>query len=157
MKTRFLKSALVLLFMMIGVNFVSAQIGPVVSVSENKSSLPPEIITFISSYFPAATVKEVELKTIEGAYEIELNNNYDLKFVKKTSQWLQIDAPDNSIIPQILVKDLLPGEIYNVLVRNNVVYVINEMTYNPAKGYKIETTGDKEFYFDLNGNKIRRF
>lgn len=155
MKKQIIKSMMLFAILASSASFVSAQIGPVVSISQTQSSLPATVNSFLNSYFPGATPTDIELKTLANVYEIELNNQIELKFDSQTGQWLDIDAPENSTIPQILLADLLPGEIYNVLKRKNLVYKVNEMQYSPKYGYKIETNRGRDYYFDLNGNKIR--
>ena len=98
MKTRFLKPILLIFMSMtIGVNMASAQMGPVVSVSETLNSIPTEIKNFINNYYPGTTITEIQLKTMDGIYNINLSNGYELKFLS-TGQWLEIDAPNGALI-----------------------------------------------------------
>lgn len=156
MRKHLFKAVLLMMMFMSSSIFLYAQVGPVVSISQTPASLPSTITTFLNSYFPGALPSDVELKTLSNIYEIELDNNIDLKFDAKSGQWLDIDAPDKSTISQVIISDLLPGEIYNNLQRRNLVYKINEMEYNPKFGYKLETDRGRDMYFDLNGNKIKK-
>ena len=88
MKSKFIKPiVLFVLSMMMGINMATAQIGPVVSVSETEKSLPADIKTFVNKYFPGAIMTEIQLKTLDGIYKIKINNGYSLKF-QTSGQWL---------------------------------------------------------------------
>ena len=93
MKTTILKSLIVIvLSMTMSVGITYAQMGPVISVSETEKSIPASIKTFINTYFPGTTMTEINLKTMDGIYSIDLSNGYELKFLN-TGQWLEIEAP----------------------------------------------------------------
>ena len=109
MKTRFLKPILLLFMSLtIGINMASAQMGPVVSVSETENSIPTEIKSFINNYFPGTTMTEIQLKTMDGIYKIDLSNGYELTFLS-SGQWLEIDAPKGALISTEITINLLPA------------------------------------------------
>lgn len=136
-------------------NRVNAQIGPVVSVSENQQSLPESIKTFLKTHFPNVATEEIKLKTLSSIYEVDLKNGYDLKF-NTDGDWVEIEAPNNIYISHDLVYKLLPGEIYENLKKHNVVNKIKEIDFNPIWGYKIDINKKDDLYFNLNGNKTQR-
>lgn len=156
MKKDFFKVALILIAFISSFSFVSAQIGPVTSVSERTSSLPTTITKFLNTYYPGIAVSEVELETLSNIYDVELSNGVDLKFNSKTGGWRDIDAPDNVSLEKKMLSDLLPAAIYNYIESKRLINKINELEYHPKMGYKIETNRGKEIYFNLSGKTIRK-
>lgn len=129
--------------------------GPVVSISENYNSLPTQIKDFLTKYFPNVASKEIEMKPMKGIYEVDLTNGYDLQFLT-SGQWVKVDAPNKTVIPETMLKDLLPKDSYAFLKKKKLTKKIKEITHNPDKGFKVEAQRDKEYYFDLEGNKVDR-
>ena len=151
MKSKFIKPiVLFVLSMMMGINMATAQIGPVVSVSETEKSLPADIKTFVNKYFPGATMTEIQLKTLDGIYKIKINNGYSLKF-QTSGQWLEIDAPKVAMLSTTMVTDLLPAESVKHLTDRGVIPRITELTFKPHLGYKAEVakSQDQEKNFDF--------
>lgn len=151
MKRKFIKP-IVLLFLSVlcSVNFSMAQVGPVVSISETMQSLPGEIKTFLSTYFPQAQATAIEMKTMAGYYDIKLDNGYDLEF-QTSGAWKEIEAPGKTSINPGIVEALLPDIIYQDLKKNRVEDKVREMEFDAVKGYKIDTGKKKDFYYDING------
>lgn len=139
-------------------HFISAQIGPVVKISETESSIPLEIKKFINDHFPNATYHSIDLKTMEGIYEIELNNGYEFEFLN-TGQLLDIDAPQGIRIPSNIIVQILPSESVAHLRLRGDLDRINEVTYKPNWGYKVEVEKidkkEKNYCFDLEGKIIK--
>ncbi len=156
MKKELLKVALIVMALFSSFSYVSAQIGPVTSISERASSLPETITKFLNSYYPGIEVTEVELETFKNIYDVELINGVDLKFHSKTGEWREIDAPDHMSLHKNMLYDILPSSIYNYIDSNMLVNKINEVEYKPQMGYKIETIRGRDIYFNLNGKKISK-
>ena len=156
MKISTFKSALFLfLSMMVSTPFVSAQIGPVVGISETKQALPYEIKLFLNIYFPAVPTANIQLKTLEQIYEIELNNGYELKF-QSSGEWIEIEAPDEVTLPERMLSTLLPSSSYRYLKDKRALHTVENLNFDPLKGYKVELSNDKSYYFDLKGKKTRK-
>lgn len=136
----------------------SAQMGPVVSVSETENSIPTEIKSFINNYFPGTTMTEIQLKTMDGIYKIDLSNGYELTFLS-SGQWLEIDAPKGALISTEITINLLPAASVEHLSHKGILSRVNELNYNSKNGYKveIEKSQDKEksYFFDLEGKSIK--
>ena len=159
MKTRFLIPFLMLFVsMIIGINMASAQMGPVIGVSETLNSIPTEIKSFINNYYPGTTITEIQLKTMDGIYDINLSNGYELKFMS-TGQWLEIEAPKGALISTELTSKLLPAASVEHLTHKGVLSRVNELSFKPQTGYKveIEKAQDKEkfYFFDMDGKEVK--
>ena len=158
MKTTILKSLIVIvLSMTMSVGITYAQMGPVVSVSETEKSIPASIKTFINTYFPGTTMTEINLKNMDGIYSIDLSNGYELKFLN-TGQWLEIEAPKGALISTEMIAKILPAESVEHLTHKGVLSRVNELSFKPNSGYKveIEKAQDKEkcYFFDVEGKSI---
>lgn len=152
MRTNFLKSLAILFVSMVCcVEMTSAQVGPVVSVSQNQNSLPAPVNNFLSSYYPASSPTNVQLLTLQNAYQVTLNTGPVLTFDQATGRWLQIQAVSNYSVSQIIVFNLLPGSVYENISRNNLAYSISQLSFNPQQGYTIQTVDNVTYNFDLNG------
>lgn len=156
MKVRVFKSMACLLFAtLLSTSFVFAQVGPVVSISETQQSLPKDIKVFLSSYFPTESIQSIQLKTLLNVYEIELNNGYDLKLLS-TGQWLEIEAPDGATLSESILSSLLPETIYKHLKEKRALRKVEDLYFNPQKGYKVDLKKDKSYCFDLNGKPMKK-
>ncbi len=127
--------------------------GPVESISVEYNQLPESIQSFVRLHFPSATATEIKLKTMAGVYKIDLSNGYELAFLK-TGQWVKIEAPENGVIHNKLLKELLPIPAFNKLAKDKVTDSVEEIIYNPKKGFKVDMVKIKDYYFDLSGNSI---
>ena len=158
MKSNYFKTAFLLASMLIGSSAAFSQIGPVVEVSQTVDSTPTAITDFVSNNFPDTTIKKVELKTMKGIYEVDLNNGYDLYFTQ-AGQWLNIEAPDNSFISHDIISKFLPVPSIGHLRMRGDLDKVEEISFKPEKGFKvkIEKRDDKEknYFFDLDGKSIK--
>ena len=150
MKKNQFKWMLLLLFsVMISSQVATAQIGPVVSVSETAESLPGEIKSFLTAYFPNAKVASVELETMDNMYEIKLDNGYELEFLT-SGAWQKIEAPKKMNIERGVAEAILPEVIYLDLKKHHAEDHLRELKLC-KEGYKIEVGKKKIFYYDPNG------
>lgn len=131
--------------------------GPVVSISESYASLPMQIKTFLTTYFPESTPSLIELKTLKEIYKIEMLNGYELVF-SYSGQWLQVEAPDDSILPVSMVKALLPAPTYKYLAEKKRDNMVESIKYNSKRGFKVELKkqSSDDLYFNLLGEHIKK-
>lgn len=152
----FLASLLVLSCMLFCSNYVQAQIGPVVRVSETQQSLPDAVQNFIMSYFPNAAVAYAEFEISDNYYDITLNNGYELE-LRPNADWLTIEAPKGQAISEPLLKGLLFERIYEHLKHKNKLDKVEEIQFYPIKGlYKVDCINSKDYWFDINGHSVRK-
>lgn len=158
MKKFILKSVLLsIVSMFCFITFASAQVGPVLSVSQNQSSLPPTVNNFLSNYYPGGTPTNIQLLTLQNAYQVTLNSGTVLTFDQNSGRWLQIVAQPNFSVSQVVVFNLMPGAIYDFISRNQLTYNINSLFFSPNQGYTVNSVDGNSFYFDLNGIQINDF
>ncbi len=160
MKTKVLKTLVIIIMSMtMGSGIAYAQMGPVVRISETEQTIPEDIRTFVNAYFPGESMIDIDLNTMEGVYSIDLSNGYDLKFLK-SGQWIEIEAPDNVLIPAELTSKLLPAESVKYLNDKGALSRIKELDFNAKFGYKVEIVKgrdrDKSYFFNNEGKTIER-
>ena len=132
-----------------------AQIGPVVSVSENQQSLPDAVLSFLGTHFPTATIAKAEFEIQDNCYEINLSNGYEVE-VRPDGQWLKVDAPNSAVIPESILRKLLSSKIIDHLKKKNVLGNVEEISYYPINGYyEVDIYNGKDLWFDANGHPTR--
>ena len=128
--------------------------GPVVSIDATYESMPDAVKNFLNTYFPTAGTEKIKLKTMQGVYKIDLTNGFEVEITSE-GQWLEIEAPGNAVIPQNIVQALLPAESYNTVEQSKAIDRVEELSFRPGRGYKVEIREIKDFYFDINGNSVK--
>lgn len=109
----------------------------------NPANLPQNILSYISTNFPNATIIKAELD--DNFYEVELNNGMELYFDAQ-GNFLGSEVDDRPIA----VGDL-PAAITQYVSQNypNQTIVSAEIDDNM---YELELSNGVELYFDLSGN-----
>jgi hypothetical protein len=109
----------------------------------NPANLPQNILSYISTNFPNATIIEAELD--DNYYEVELNNGMELYFDAQ-GNFLGSEVDDRPVA----VGDL-PAAITQYVSQNypNQTIVSAEIDDNM---YELELSNGVELYFDLSGN-----
>lgn len=128
-------------------------IGPVISISETYASLPEDIKTFINTHFKGVSVVEIQLKTIQGVYKINMENGYELKFLA-AGEWIEVEAPHGKVIPSSMLKTLLPHKSYATLEKDNMLNSVEQVNYLPTRGYEVGIKKIQDYFFDVNGNSV---
>lgn len=142
--------------MLFGANYMQAQIGPVIRVSETQQSLPDAVQNFITTYFPNASVASAEFEIQENYYEVTLNNGYELE-LRPNADWLTVEAPKGQTISEALLKGLLFDRIYEHLKHKGRLDKVEDIQFYPIKGYyKVDCINGKDLWFDINGHYIRK-
>jgi hypothetical protein len=109
----------------------------------NPANLPQNILSYISTNFPNATIIKAELD--DNFYEVELDNGMELYFDAQ-GNFLGSEVDDRTIA----ISDL-PATITQYVNQNypNLTIVSAEIDDNM---YELELSNGVELYFDLNGN-----
>lgn len=109
----------------------------------NPANLPQNILSYISTNFPNATIIKAELD--DNFYEVELNNGMELYFDAQ-GNFLGSEVDDRPVA----IGDL-PAAITQYVSQNypNQTIVSAEIDDNR---YELELSNGVELYFDLNGN-----
>ncbi len=130
--------------------------GIVMSGSSNYSSLPKDARYFIDKHFKGVGVSKCEQYFAKGIYEVELANGVDIEFNTK-GKVMEIDAPDNALLPVALVKDLLPGKAFKRLQDAGLTARVESIEFDKrGKAVEVELSiPDPDTYvFDINGEFI---
>lgn len=119
-------------------------VGPAISGSEPVEMLPKPALTFIVEYYPAEGIVEMEKEFLDKNYEVTLTDGTELEFDSK-GNIIEVDASDCKVIPEDVVKAMLPDNVYSELKGKNQTCRI-ESIKNTAKGVKVEID-DRDYFF----------
>lgn len=126
--------------------------GIVMSGSANYSQLPEKAQAFIEKHFKNIGVQTCEKFFAKGKYEVELRNGVDLEFNTK-GDLIEIDAPGNTVLPEAVVKDVMPRKAYERLAKDGLTGMVESIELNRGRVYEVELSiQDPDTYvFDIDG------
>lgn len=126
--------------------------GIVMAGSADYSQLPKKAQAFIEKHFKNVGVRTCEKYYAKGKYEVELQNGVDLEFNTK-GELIEVDAPDNSLLPIAVVKDVMPRKAYDRLEKDGYIGNVESIELNRGKVYEVELNipGPDTYVFDING------
>lgn len=129
--------------------------GIVISGSATYAQLPKKAQAFIEKHFKDAGVLKCERYFAKGQYEVELRNGVDLDFNTK-GDLIEVDAPDNTVLPITVVKDVMPRKAYDRLEKDGFAGMVESIELNRGKVYEVDLniTGPDTYVFDLDGEFI---
>jgi hypothetical protein len=114
--------------------------------------LPKLATTFVTSYFPSATYKQIKKQNIPDSdgsiYDVLLSNNFEIDF-DIDGNWVDIDG-NNQAIPVELIPEKINTYVKENYPDQSVTAIDNEKTY-----IEIDLTNNLELIFDIEGNFIR--
>lgn len=105
--------------------------------SADVSQLPDKAKTFIKKHFKDVGVRTCEKYFAKGKYEVELANGVDLEF-NTGGEILEIDAPDNIILANSVIKDILPHKAYTRLEKDGMLNSVESIEFKKGKVYEVE-------------------
>lgn len=163
MKRRNLIAAIAAALIIGGAAAVEAQVrmpmggpGIVMSGSQNYSSLPKSARSFIEKHFKGISVIKCEQYFAKNKYEVELSNGVDIDF-DKTGKVIEIDAPDNTVLPKAVVKEVLSAKAYMRLEKEGLAGNVESIEFDRRKkNIEVELSiPDPDTYlFDIDGTFI---
>lgn len=126
--------------------------GIAVAGSADYSQLPEKAKKFIDKHFKNVGVQKCEKYFAKGKYEVELRNGIDLEFNTK-GELVEIDAPDNTVLPVAVVKDFMPRKAYERLEKDGLTGMVEAIELNRGKVYEVELNipSPDTYVFDLGG------
>ncbi|MEF9923389.1 MAG: PepSY-like domain-containing protein [Muribaculaceae bacterium] len=127
--------------------------GPVVSISSSYDAMPAAVKTFIKSNFHKVKVTEVNKLTMKGVNELKLSNGYKIE-ITDAGQWAEVEAPNNATIPHKLLKKLIPKEAYRYLLSKRIQNRVEEISFDPEKGYKLDVKGHDDIKYSKEGKRL---
>lgn len=117
--------------------------------------LPDNAIKFITDNFAYKQINKCEKDYPEGSFEVELRDGTEINFAPDGT-WTEIDAADNTTLPETLLKKILNTKAYDELVKRGYVNLVENVERTASGGMKIEL--DKividEIIFDINGTVV---
>ena len=151
---RFIQRTILAMAAVIAAGFIGINAQQAISV-EN-ANLPVEAKSFIKQHFGNTTIAKFEKKFWSNSYDIELADGTDIDFDSK-GKCTGIDAPDNAVLSQSIINDLLPKAAVKTLTDNNLINAVEEIEYNSSKGYKVEVRHHTidDYRFDAAGKVLK--
>lgn len=146
------------IFSGLGVSYAQSPVyqgvGPVVAGSVNTDNLPDKAKNYIGRYFPAENVRLVEKEFIGGEYEVTMSNGVELTFNRK-GDVREIEAPDNMVLSDDVIRSVLPEKAYRFLEANGYAANVENIS-KLRKGYEVDINNvqDTEIQFDSHGEVV---
>ncbi len=109
--------------------------------------LPEQAKTFISTYFPSATI----LNTVKDKdeYDVTLTDGTTIDF-DKAGNWKDVDATPGKTVPS----GFYPSSIDSYIAENYPGQGVNEISRD-KRGYEVELTSTIDLHFDTEGVFVR--
>ena len=108
----------------------------------------PEINTFVDTYFPLTSIKNVKLDGNE--YEVKLNDKTEIEF-NLSFEWKSIDCEKSQVYNSVPA-ELVPAEITAYVTANYPNTLIEQIEKKHNGGWEIELSNGLEITFDSNFN-----
>ncbi len=125
-------------------------------ITADDTDLPVAAKTFLKKHFDGVTIHEFEKKFWSNSYELELADGTDIDFDSK-GRCTEVSAPDYKMLEPSLVRELLPAAACLTLTNDNLIESVEEIEYNPSRGYKVEVRHGTidDYRFDTAGKLIK--
>ncbi len=126
------------------------------AVTVDSTDLPVAAKTFLNKNFDGIAIHEFEKKFWSNSYELELADGTDIDFDSR-GHCTEVSAPDYKLLDAALVRELLPAAACLTLTNDNLIESVEEIEYNPSKGYKVEVRHGTldDYRFDIAGKLIK--
>lgn len=126
-------------------------VGPVVSGSVDYKALPSKARKFLEKHCDGHAVVKCQKEYTSGEYDIQLADGLEFEFDAKGNV-IETEAPDGYSISQPLLKAVVPGKLYNLLIHNGFQQSV-EAVHRDRNGYRIDVSDPvfKAITFDPSG------
>lgn len=106
-------------------------VGPAVAGTVSLDRLPRESRDFLSHHFHDSVVERV-MQEYSGArgYEVSLADGTDIEFDAR-GDWTEVDGGDGLVLPEHLLRDLLPERARHTLEKRGVVTAVETVKRSP--------------------------
>lgn len=124
-------------------------VGPAVSGSAAVQMIPIDGIRFIVENYPDEGIVSMDKEFASNTYDVTLTNGTELEFNSK-GQVIEIDAADNTDIPESVIQAMLPAKAYNALKDYGIAANIESIEV-VKNGYKIDMNlpEDTEYFYSI--------
>lgn len=116
-------------------------VGPVIAGSVDMTQVPKGAHDFLKKHFKEYPVTMCEKEFDDNTYEVELSNGIDIEFDSR-GEWMEVEAGRSRVLPQNIVKKLVPDRAYKELLGRNVATQV-ESVKRYRDGYKVELKNAK--------------
>lgn len=126
-------------------------IGPVVSGSVDYQALPSKARKFLEKHCDGHAVVKCNKEYTSGEYDIQLADGLEFEFDAKGNV-IETEAPDGYSLSQPLLKAVVPGKLFNLLIHNGFQQSV-EAVHRDRSGYRIDVSDPvfKAVTFDPSG------
>lgn len=126
-------------------------VGPVVSGSVDYQALPSKARKFLEKNCDGHAVVKCNKMFTSGEYDIQLADGLEFEFDSKGNV-IDTEAPDGYSLSQPLLKAVVPGKLYNLLIHNGFQQSV-EAVHRDRSGYRIDVSDPvfKAVTFDPSG------
>lgn len=100
-----------------------------------------------------ASVTKCDREFMTGKYEVTLSNGIEIEFTSK-GEIDEIEAPDNTVLGNDIIKEIVPGHLYDNLKEMKALELVTSIEATRL-GYKVDFAGTMdEAYFNAKGDLI---
>lgn len=126
-------------------------VGPVVSGSVDYKALPSKARKFLEKNCDGHAVVKCNKTYTSGEYDIQLADGLEFEFDAKGNV-IDTEAPEGYSLSQPLLKAVVPGKLYNLLIHNGFQKSV-EAVHRDRSGYCIDVSDPvfKAVTFDPSG------
>lgn len=126
-------------------------VGPVVSGTVDYQALPSKARKFLEKYCDGHAVVKCQKFFTSGEYKIQLADGIEFEFDAKGNV-IETDAPDGYSLSSPLLKAVVPGKLYRLLIHNGFEQSV-EAVHRDRSGYRIDVSDPvfKAVAFDPSG------
>ena len=109
--------------------------GIVVAGSVNDSAIPQSAKDFMNKYYPGVSISRVEKNYLPAEYDVRLANGVEIEFNAK-GRLKSIEAPAGTVLPDNVVKGILPAKSYKHLSDMGFAGYVDEISVD-RRGYEV--------------------
>lgn len=126
-------------------------VGPAIAGSADYSKIPSKAKKFLEKHCDGHAVVRCEKNYISGSFSLSLADGIDMDFDAK-GNLTSISAPANYSLSPTLLKAIVPGKLYNLLVHNGFKSSIESVSRS-KNGYRLYTADPvfEEVCYDSSG------
>lgn len=110
-------------------------IGPVVSGSVDYKDIPGKARKFLEKNCDGHAIVKCQHEYAADDYEIDLADGIEMEFDSK-GNLKDIEAPDGYSLSPTLLRAVVPGKLYNLLVNNGFSESVESVSHQ-ARGYRL--------------------
>lgn len=115
---------------------INLGVGPVMSASTTPARLPQKARNFLDKHFKNIAVVSSVVEFPSQEIDVVLADGAELEF-SKSGRLIEVEAPDNMVLSEKLLKDIVSREVYRDLKSRGLTNMVEGVTHDEF-GYKVE-------------------